>query len=189
MSHQGVIPVSWIGFDIMTNLFIMLLTCRYFSINISAFAGKKLFPARAMMNTSFWIFLFICASCVSFQIPSPMKSIGKDPAMRKVIFLVNEDKQGIAPEAMTDDGSRAESAVESLERKMSRWEATDEEVKAATLGGITPGGLGGKQRNDGFDIGLYIAFPFMILGSLLFAFFPLIMDNIDVSSVGPPPTV
>jgi hypothetical protein len=66
---------------------------------------------------------------------------------------------------------------------MAKWEATEEEVKAASLGGITPG----KERKDGFDLGLYVAFPFMIAGSLLFAFFPLIMDKIDVSSVGPPP--
>ena len=91
--------------------------------------------------------------------------------MRKEIFLASDETQGIPAEAMmTDEGSRAESAVESLERKMSRWEATDEEIKAATLGGVTPGGLGGKERNDSFDIGLYIAFPFMIRG-----FFPKVI--------------
>lgn len=88
--------------------------------------------------------------------------------------------------------SPEESALKSLETKMANWEATPDEIKAATLGGVTPGGLGGGKTNgggrgDGFDVGLYIAFPFMILGSLLFAFFPLIMDKIDVSSVGPPP--
>lgn len=77
--------------------------------------------------------------------------------------------------------------AKSLQDKMSNWEASEEEIKAATLGGMNPGGLGGRKGNDGFDVGLYIAFPFMILGSLLFAFFPLIMDKIDVSSVGPPP--
>lgn len=73
-------------------------------------------------------------------------------------------------------------ASESLESKMKSWEASEEEIKAATLGGVVPG------RGDAFDIGLYIAFPLMVLSGLAFAFFPLIMGNIDTSSVGPPPT-
>lgn len=71
---------------------------------------------------------------------------------------------------------------ESLESKMKSWEASEEEIKAATLGGVVPG------RSDAFDVGLYIAFPLMVLSGLAFAFFPLIMGNIDTSSVGPPPT-
>ena len=71
----------------------------------------------------------------------------------------------------------------SLEEKLKSWEATEEEVKAASLGGLTP------NRVDGFDIGLYIMFPFMVATGILFGIFPFIMDKIDVSSVGPPPTV
>jgi hypothetical protein len=71
----------------------------------------------------------------------------------------------------------------SLEEKMRGWEATDEEKKAATLGGIIP-----RERTDAFDVGLYIAFPIMVAGGLLVAFFPLLIGYIDVSSVGPPPT-
>jgi len=71
----------------------------------------------------------------------------------------------------------------SLEEKMKDWEATDEEMRNASLGGVVPG------RSDGFDIGLMIAFPFIVGSALLFAVFPFIMDKIDVSSVGPPPTV
>jgi len=71
---------------------------------------------------------------------------------------------------------------------MKSWEASDEEIRAATLGGVIPGGKSGGDRTDGFDIGLYIAFPFMVIGCLIFAFFPLIVGNIDVTSVGPPPT-
>jgi len=71
----------------------------------------------------------------------------------------------------------------SLEEKMKGWEASEEEVKAASLGGMVPG------KSDGFDIGLAIAFPIIVGTSLLFAVFPFIMDKIDVSSVGPPPTV
>lgn len=67
----------------------------------------------------------------------------------------------------------------SLEAKMAGWEATDGKAKAAVP----------EERAQGFNAGLYVAFPFMIIGSLLFAFFPLIMDKIDVSSVGPPPTI
>lgn len=76
----------------------------------------------------------------------------------------------------------------SLEEKMKQWEATDEEIKAATLGGV---GIpkSNQERTGAFDIGLYIAFPFMIIGSLMFALFPFIMDKIDVTSVGPPPIV
>jgi hypothetical protein len=49
------------------------------------------------------------------------------------------------------------------------------------LGGVIPGG--DRERTDAFDVGLYIAFPLMIGTLLLFAIFPLIMGNIDVSSV------
>ena len=70
----------------------------------------------------------------------------------------------------------------SLEEKMKMWEASEEEIKAASLGEIVPG------RSDAFDVGLYILFPIMVLGLGLFAFFPIIVQNIDVNSVGPPPT-
>jgi hypothetical protein len=76
----------------------------------------------------------------------------------------------------------------SLEEKMKKWEATEEEIKAATLGGVGIPKANG-ERTGAFDIGLYVAFPFMIIGSLMFALFPFVMDKIDVSSVGPPPTV
>ena len=66
---------------------------------------------------------------------------------------------------------------------MANWEATEDEIKAATLGGVVPG------RSDSFDVGLYIAFPLMVASGLLFAFFPLIMGNLDVDSVGPPPSM
>ena len=71
----------------------------------------------------------------------------------------------------------------SLKEKMASWEASEEEIQAATLGGVVPG------RSDAFDVGLYIAFPLMVISGLIFAFFPLIMGNLDVDSVGPPPTM
>lgn len=70
---------------------------------------------------------------------------------------------------------------------MKAWEATEEEIKAATLGGVVPQKRS-SERSDAFDIGLYIAFPIMVLTGLAFAFFPFIMGNLDVESVGPPPT-
>ena len=79
--------------------------------------------------------------------------------------------------------STSEVSKKSLEDKMKDWEASDEEIKNASLGGVVPG------RTDGFDIGLFLAFPFIVGSALFFAIFPLIMDKIDVSSVGPPPTV
>ena len=85
--------------------------------------------------------------------------------------------------------------LSSLEEKMKSWEASEDEIRAATLGGVIPGSGNNKQaaedgaeRTDAFDIGLYIAFPIMVIGCLIFAFFPLIVSNIDVTSVGPPPT-
>ena len=108
----------------------------------------------------------------------------------------------------SDDGDAADPPAAtptklSLEEKMAQWEATDEEKKAATLGGLIPEPMmgsgrksGGKEeigrspeRSDAFDVGLYIAFPIMVLSGLFFALFPFIMGSIDVDSVGPPPTI
>lgn len=88
-----------------------------------------------------------------------------------------------ANEIDNDELTSSEASKKSLEDKMKDWEASDEEIKAASLGGVVPG------RTDGFDIGLFIAFPFIVGSALLFAVFPFIMDKIDVSSVGPPPTI
>jgi len=95
-----------------------------------------------------------------------------------------------------DSSSTSSTAnLSSLEEKMKSWEASEDEIRAATLGGVIPGSGNNKQaaedgaeRTDAFDIGLYIAFPIMVIGCLIFAFFPLIVSNIDVTSVGPPPT-
>ena len=89
-----------------------------------------------------------------------------------VVDVAKEIMEGEAPEATKLE----------LLSKMSGWEATEAERKAATLGGMTPG------KMDGFDIGLYVAFPFLFLPLVAFLFFPAIANNfIDVSSVGPPP--
>ena len=70
----------------------------------------------------------------------------------------------------------------SLEDKMKSWEATEEEIRAASLGGVIPTPQG-RERTEAFDVGLYIAFPIMVLTGLAFAFFPFIMGNIDVSNI------
>jgi len=98
-------------------------------------------------------------------------------------------EEGDAPADVVDvadaapaEGEATEATKLELLSKMSGWEATEAERKAATLGGMTPG------KMDGFDIGLYVAFPFLFLPLVAFLFFPAIANNfIDVSSVGPPP--
>ena len=52
---------------------------------------------------------------------------------------------------------------------MKSWEASEDEIKAATLGGVVPGSGSsgdGVGRTDAFDVGLYIAFPIMVLACL-----------------------
>ena len=75
-----------------------------------------------------------------------------------------------------------------LEEKMKSWEASEEEIKAASLGGVVPKSSDGKGGTDAFDVGLYILFPIMVVGLGLFGLFPILVQNIDVTSVGPPPT-
>ena len=63
-----------------------------------------------------------------------------------------------------------------LEEKMKSWEANDEEIKAASLGGLTPGSM------DGFDLGLAVAFPFIVGSCALFILFPLYAPNLALES-------
>eukprot|EP00571_Detonula_confervacea_P017283 CAMPEP_0172297554 /NCGR_PEP_ID=MMETSP1058-20130122/530_1 /TAXON_ID=83371 /ORGANISM="Detonula confervacea, Strain CCMP 353" /LENGTH=133 /DNA_ID=CAMNT_0013006719 /DNA_START=61 /DNA_END=462 /DNA_ORIENTATION=+ len=94
------------------------------------------------------------------------------------------------PLSMADGESEESSTTTtmSLEEKMKSWEASEEEIRAASLGGVVPGLGSGESRTDAFDVGLYIAFPIMVLSCLAFAFFPFIVEHIDITSVGPPPT-
>jgi hypothetical protein len=88
------------------------------------------------------------------------------------------------------ESSSSGSIKMSLEAKMKKWEASEEEIKAATLGGVIPESRSdNRERSGAFDVGLYIAFPIMVITGLIFALFPFIMGNLDVNSVGPPPTV
>lgn len=103
------------------------------------------------------------------------------------LFAAEDDSSSSGDDGKVSSSSALSSSKASLEEKMKKWEASEEEVKAATLGGLVPG-TSKENRSDAFDVGLYILFPIMVLSGLAFAFFPLIMGNIDVDSVGPPPT-
>lgn len=132
------------------------------------------------MNTlvSFWLLISLAVALFSVEKAS---SFSVAPA---IVSHTHAPRSRLILKSTEDESSDGDNTKKSLEEKMAGWEASEEEIRASTLGGVTP-----PKRSDAFDIGLYIAFPFMILASLAFAFFPFIMDKIDVSSVGPPPTV
>lgn len=109
--------------------------------------------------------LALLSTCLAF-VPSTNLPAAKT-LVASPIYSTNEPDQETKP---------------TLEDKMKSWEASDEEIRAASLGGVVP------NRSDAFDVGLYILFPIMVVGLGLFAFFPILVQNIDVSSVGPPPT-
>jgi hypothetical protein len=97
-----------------------------------------------------------------------------------LVVVKNSVSEEDNEEAATTDGGEKKI---SLEEKMKKWEATEEEIKAATLGGIVPQQ---RERTEAFDVGLYIAFPIMVITGLAFAFFPLIMGNIDLGDLEVP---
>lgn len=118
---------------------------------------------------------------LSFKTLSTKDAFGKaaaPPLIRSGVVLSESEGSDDKEQATGSSGTK-----QSLEEKMAKWEASEEEIKAASLGGVVP-----QQRSDSFDVGLYVAFPFMIIGCLLFLAFPFFADKIDVSSVGPPPT-
>ena len=87
--------------------------------------------------------------------------------------MATDPDDTLSGETISTSVTSVSSSARSLEEKMKSWEATEEEIKAATLGGIVPGtrigaGNAGESvgRADAFDVGLYIAFPIMILSCL-----------------------
>jgi hypothetical protein len=64
---------------------------------------------------------------------------------RSTILFNGGDDNNSNMDTSTDESKSAKRL--SLEEKMKGWEATEEEVKAKTLGGIVPG------RSDAFDVG------------------------------------
>lgn len=65
--------------------------------------------------------------------------------------------------------SKDSATKKSLEEKMKDWESTEEEIKEKSLGGLYVG-----RKSDGFDIGIALAFPVIVL---IFAVFPFIMGQ------------
>ena len=118
----------------------------------------------------------------------------KGPMVASLWAALDNDTETTSSEKESSSSSPAPPTAKlTLEEKMKAWEATEEEVRAATLGGIiVPKGTNNHDdgsRSDAFDVGLYILFPFMVLSGLAFAFFPFIMGNLDLEGVGPPPTM
>ena len=147
---------------------------------------------RAAVLLLFAVFTFDATNAfVSLRAPRrltlrPMRSTEEptDNAVAEMAVAAPVESSEIA--AMAPVGS-GESAKSSLASKMRNWEANEEEMKAASLGGLTPG----KKGVDGFDIGLLIAFPFMVVTGFIFFAFPLLMDKLQViaAEAGPPPMI
>lgn len=136
-----------------------------------------------MRTTRLVLFVSIVLACLSLETESFSSSSSSSLAR-----LVQRQKTPTASLVIVRDTSE-ESTSESeptekmsLEDKMKSWEATEEEIRAASLGGVIPQPMG-RERTEAFDVGLYIAFPIMVLTGLAFAFFPFIMGNIDVSNI------
>ena len=146
--------------------------------------------ARIMLSNNrihSFVALFIVAALASPAVAfAPSRYASRQPTTSSagsfdIMRLLAESEGGEGDSASTSDVPKL-----SLEEKMKSWEASEEEIKAASLGGIT---AGSKSGTDGFDVGLWVMFPFIVATSLLFFVFPFIKDSIDVSSVGPPPMV
>mmetsp|Transcript_21701 Transcript_21701/g.43888 ORF Transcript_21701/g.43888 Transcript_21701/m.43888 type:complete len:144 (-) Transcript_21701:286-717(-) len=133
------------------------------------------------------VLAFLAGPAASFAVRPATTISHRIPAFTTAGSLGRRAALPLRASEKDDESSGSDTAARiSLEEKMASWEATEEEVKAASLGGVVPQT---KGRADAFDIGLWIMFPFMVVTGLTFFIFPFIMDKIDVSSVGPPPTV
>jgi type III secretory pathway component EscR len=134
----------------------------------------------------------VSPSCQGFSTNNNVMMTSRHPIIKRTTFytvLWNSESSSSSSEEEAEELATPTTEKKlSLEEKMKSWEASEEEIKAATLGGIVPQ-QSNKERSDAFDVGLYIAFPIMVITGLIFALFPFIMGSIDVDSVGPPPTV
>jgi hypothetical protein len=95
---------------------------------------------------------------------------------RATVCLSSEGEEASTTTGDKDIIVEESDAISSLDKKMASWEATEEEKAAATLGGLTPG------KMDSFDIGLAIAFPFIVGTCLLFLLFPFIGESLSAGS-------
>jgi type III secretory pathway component EscR len=133
----------------------------------------------------------VSSSCQGFSTNNNVMTTSRHPTIKRTTFytvLWNSESSSSEEEEEEELATPTTEKKLSLEEKMKSWEASEEEIKAATLGGIVPQ-QSNKERSGAFDVGLYIAFPVMVITGLIFALFPFIMGSIDVDSVGPPPTV
>ena len=91
------------------------------------------------------------------------------------------------------------SAESSLEEKMNKWDASEEEQRKSTLGGNIPlvgmPGLPGRAtrtdqptKMDGFDVFMNLSGLILFPLAIVLATFPFWIGGIDFASVGPPPT-
>ena len=118
-----------------------------------------------LCRPSLLVILVLLSRTAAFTLPTTRRL--PSSRSRIVNFAESEDNE-------------QEDAASSLQSKMNSWEATEEEKNAATLGGLTPGNM------DGFDLGLAIAFPFIVGTCALFILFPLYAPELSAGS-GPPP--
>ena len=92
----------------------------------------------------------------------------------------------------------AAAASASLDEKMAKWDATEDEQRASTLGGNLPlvgmPGMPGRmtrtdqpKKMDAFDVGMNLSGLILFPLAILICSVPFWIGNIDVSSVGPPP--
>ena len=87
------------------------------------------------------------------------------PSRYNIMKLLAESEDGESSSTATADDPKKLS----LEEKMKSWEASEEEIKAASLGGITAGSKGGA---DGFDVGLWVMASLKICLACFLYFLP-----------------
>ena len=138
------------------------------------------------------LLVVIVLTCLSFEIQAFTssssslfsvglhRSVNTDFNRKQSLIIVKDSAEESSGDGEISTSATAPTEKISLEDKMKSWEATEEELRAASLGGIIPQA---RERTEAFDVGLYIAFPIMVLSLLAFAVFPFIMGNIDVSNI------
>jgi hypothetical protein len=130
-----------------------------------------------------------CATSFELHARTPMCQ----PVVRQNALRMDASEDA----APSDTSPKPSTASKSLEEKMASWEASEDEQRAATLGGIIPRkvGLPGRVTRtdqptevDGFDVGMGISGVLLFPMAVLLASFPFWIGNLDVTSVGLPPT-
>mmetsp|Transcript_2856 Transcript_2856/g.7844 ORF Transcript_2856/g.7844 Transcript_2856/m.7844 type:complete len:154 (-) Transcript_2856:122-583(-) len=140
---------------------------------------------RSMLLLAAIVFACLASQTESFSSSSSLAHLGQRSITcatlnrKDSLLIVRDGTDESSVEGSTSPPAKASESM-SLEEKMKSWEASEEEIRAASLGGVVPQS---RDRTEAFDVGLYIAFPIMVLTGLAFAFFPFIMGNIDVSNI------